>query len=70
MDCRGCRYYKNLADNHCLVCDGSSYTKPTNYDRIRSMDDVELAEFLAGTWNKIYNYLDWLDWLKQEAKDG
>ena len=40
----------------------------TNADRIRAMSDEELAEFLAGTWNKIYNCLDWLDWLKQEVK--
>lgn len=43
MDCKGCRYYKNLADNHCIGCDGSGYTKPSNADRIRAMSDEELA---------------------------
>ena len=47
MDCRGCRYYHNLADNHCLVCDGSGYTRPSNADRIRSKGDEELAEFFG-----------------------
>lgn len=47
MDCRGCRYYHNLADNHCLVCDGSGYTRPSNADRIRSKSDEELAEFFG-----------------------
>lgn len=71
MDCIGCRYYHNLADNHCFVCDGSGYTRPSNADRIRSMSDEELAEFLGdndsnfpiGDHRKM-----WLDWLRQEAE--
>ena len=46
MNCTGCRYYHNLADNHCLVCDGSGYTRPSNADRIRAKSDEELAEWL------------------------
>ena len=46
MDCSGCRYYKNLVDNHCLSCDGSGYKKPSNGDRIRAMMDEELAEWI------------------------
>lgn len=80
MDCRGCRYYKNLADNHCIGCDGSRYTKPSNADRIRSMTDEELAELLVSTdgdfppncegvpVRKLEAY--WLDWLKREVNDG
>lgn len=45
MDCRGCRYYHNLADTHCFVCDGSGYTRPSNADRLRAMTDEELAKF-------------------------
>lgn len=40
--------------------------KQTNADRIRSMSDEEMAEFLTGC------ELDketWLDWLKQEAEE-
>lgn len=47
MNCTGCRYYHNLADNHCLVCDGSGYTRPSNADRIREKSDEELAEFFG-----------------------
>lgn len=40
-------------------------------DKIRSMTDEELAEYLR--WhNDLYsrNGMDWLDWLRQEATDG
>ena len=47
MNCTGCRYYHNLADNHCLVCDGSGYTRPSNADHIRVKSDEELAEFFG-----------------------
>ncbi len=55
-------------------------TKPiTNADRIRSMNDEELAEFMwAGCDNitqeackRHAGCVDcWLDWLKEEATDG
>ena len=85
MDCRGCRYYHNLADNHCFACDGSGYTRPSNADRIRAMTDEELAEFMchsvspSGTVNCSsceaqgfcrMGHNGWLDWLRQEASDG
>ena len=38
----------------------------TNADRIRAYTDEELAEFLE---DHCYQY-GWLDWLKQEVKDG
>lgn len=72
MDCRGCRYYKNLADNHCIGCDGSRYTKQTNADRIRSMTDEELAEWLCDIagWLPMYEgkMHPILDWLKEESE--
>ena len=43
----------------------------TNGDRIRAMTDEELADYLR--WhNDLYsrNGMDWLDWLKQPAKEG
>lgn len=61
------------------------FCKPTNADRIRSMTDEELAEFLwsigASPFNgavfingkPIFSTADgnkWLDWLKQECADG
>lgn len=42
----------------------------TNADRIRAMTDEELADYLR--WhNDLYsrNGMDWLDWLKEEAKE-
>ena len=47
----------------------------TNADRIRSMTDEELARFLdnhGSLWGAdiVSTADDWLDWLKQEAKDG
>jgi len=48
---------------------------PTNADRIRSMTDEELADLLYATMrgdNICDPYSgrdDWLDWLKQEAKE-
>ena len=57
---------------HCEECEKykSKYTK-TNADKIRSMSDEELADYLR--WhNDLYsrNGMDWLDWLRQEATDG
>jgi len=39
----------------------------TNGDKIRRMNDEELAELLTKYRNDYY--LETLDWLKQEAKD-
>ena len=75
---------------HCCVlhntrCKCEDYnprnSKPiTNADRIRSMTDEKLADFLAGiehdtccapTYLGNGTYIEnWLDWLKQEAKEG
>lgn len=47
----------------------------TNADRIRQMTDEELAEFLQdvamqGGIELGGRLTTWLDWLKEEAKDG
>lgn len=71
MICDTCKKYPCDMDgtklwHHCFAY--SPKPKPiTNADHLRGMSDEELAEFLSGSWNKIYNYLDWLDWLKEEA---
>lgn len=80
MDCRGCRYYHNLADNHCLGCDGSGYTRPSNADRIRAMTDEELSQViyllrlnalrLEGFEGEIETKEEVLDWLRGEADNG
>lgn len=44
--------------------------KQTNADRIRAMSDEELAEWLFQAWHSSwYTLQEWLDWLKQEAKE-
>lgn len=49
-------------------------TKQTNADRIRSMTDEELAEYLDGVCHDLWQMFVkdpkkmWLDWLKQESK--
>lgn len=42
--------------------------KQTNADRIRSMTDEELADWLVMNGNG-EDYKSWLDWLRQEAKE-
>lgn len=66
--CDRCKEYARC----CLNYDGdncrrSRTVEPTNADRIRSMTDEELAEWLEDRFQLPINGL-WLDWLKQEAK--
>lgn len=47
---------------------------PTNAERLRSMSDEELAEFLetlcpSYKWTLALNGMTWLDWLGQEASE-
>ena len=43
----------------------------TNADRIRSMSDEEIAEWASAiTLDEFGDKKDWLNWLKQEAKDA
>lgn len=65
MDCRGCKYYHNLADNHCLVCDGSGYTRPSKADRIRAKSDEELA-----TWVETIAGCDLCPMLDEQCSGG
>ncbi len=51
--CKGCKYENQ--DEHlepCIYCDGTKqgdkYRRMTNADRIRSMSDEELADFIVG----------------------
>jgi hypothetical protein len=48
---------------------GFTAAKPmTNADRIRNMDDYDLAIFLENVSCKHADTESWLDWLKQEAE--
>lgn len=67
-----CTYYKH---NISIVrgC-GNGKPKPhTNADRIRNMTDEELARWIHQTRHNPLedrNYREWLEWLKQEYKNG
>ena len=53
--------------SECPKCDGALRGE-TNGDKIRSMNDEELAEYLEDFSDRYYRYdKSWLDWLKQEA---
>lgn len=75
--CDRCKEYARC----CLNYDGgncrrSRTVEPTNADRIRSMTDEELAKKISGiesfalTCGGGWPPEKWLDWLKQEVKDG
>ena len=78
-----CKVCANADNEYCFACDNGNQFKPmTNEDRIRSMTDEELAEFMChnvsnGTVNCAFcaaaefcrmGHNGWLDWLKEEAK--
>ena len=65
-----CHHNSNSRDNEpCCRCD----SRQTNADRIRSMSDEELAEFLAVhdlglKGNDLPMLTDWLEWLQSEVE--
>ena len=76
-----CDKCKNEDDiSLCSRCeDGSEYIKRTNADRIRSMSDEELAEFLCKVKSD-YQWLEhefpseeeseeWVEWLQSEVEE-
>lgn len=76
--CRGCiRYMKSCSGMSKRLCEKHKLRIPiTNADRIRSMSDEELAKKISGiesfalTCGGGWPPEKWLDWLKQEVKDG
>jgi hypothetical protein len=54
------------------VIDGKGIHKQTNADRIRSMTDEELAEYISELIRNSHEYMtgegDWLIWLQSEAE--
>ena len=75
-DCRKCKhnYKPPTCEPKCnRMCDGESDFEPiTNADRIRSMSDEELAEYLSSLIRNGHEYLtgegDWRQWLQSEAE--
>ena len=86
--CKNCRYYGSVTTTdtrwYCArtiaevdpnaSCEYWKTAKQTNADRIRSMTDEELAEFLEKTQKEAWlmctlSKKGWLDWLKEEVKE-
>ena len=83
MICIGCTYAKDIREEWCF-CDHynapihctfatcehwKSRKEKTNGDRIRSMTDEELAEFIYKLDNCEDSINWWIDWLKQEVEE-
>ena len=86
--CDRCEEYARCVWNYdSNSCRRIRTVEPTNADRIRSMTDEELAEFLYNVWEEQDTFSKevcercgdtdigcqpncWLNWLRQEVKDG
>ena len=73
MKCINCNSYFSFDELYKTKI--AEIVKPqTNADRIRSMTDEELAEYLDGVCHDLWQMFVadpqkmWLDWLKQEAE--
>lgn len=74
---RNCKFYSDMSD-YAELCKDFEYKKQTNADRIRTMTDEELAEFLKDVkedyqWkNPDYPSEDdfgaWVEWLQSEVE--
>lgn len=72
-NCNLCKEYQSGIA--CTYCDdGSEFAKMSNADRIRAMNDEELAEFLVDVETHGYydqsvsGTLEMIDWLQSEAE--
>ena len=81
--CKLCKYENcSMESKECIGCKQNAvdkYTRITNADRIRSMSDEELAEFLCKVKSD-YQWLEhefpseeesgeWEEWLKSEVEE-
>ena len=80
--CNTCKYSSHITS--LLVCDFSDRPTPSesccaawertehrmsNAERIRMMDDAELAEFLnSSIMDYPFNKEEWLNWLREDAE--
>ena len=71
--CKLCKYeHCSMESKECLGCTQNAtdkYKRMTNADRIRSMSDEELAEFLANfAWDNEPTKKETYEWLQSEAE--
>ena len=77
--CKGCKYEKCSEDSkECRGCKQNAvdkYTKMTQADRIRSMSDEELAEWLTSITDDAQSDAEskcdyqWSEWLQSEVEE-
>lgn len=74
-ECRNCLWLYHMVTynptapcSECLDHDKWQTTNPSNADRIRSMTDEELAEWLEDRFPLPSNGL-WIDWLREEVTE-
>lgn len=71
--CKLCKYENySIESKECVGCKQNAvdkYTRMTNADRIRSMSDEELAEFLANfAWDNEPGVDETFKWLQSEVE--
>ena len=68
--CKLCKYENcSMESKECMGCKQNAvdkYTRITNADRIRSMSDEELAEFLCPSEEECG---EWVEWLQSEVEE-
>ena len=74
MSCKSCVHKEFCPDAFTVASEMCNGAKQTNADRIRSMTDEELAEWVWGAESAGRAYgprgkKAWLDWLKQECEE-
>lgn len=76
LKCINCNSYFNFDELYNRRIGAALKPKPlTNADRIRTMSDEEMAEYLDGMCHDLWQMFVkdskkmWLDWLKQEVDD-
>ena len=81
VDCKECKNYniceiRKMVEGKLKHCQSYEQKKPqTNAERIRAVNDEELAEFLVSIEKDTKNYRTWgsapccLLWLKSEVKE-
>ena len=69
-ECKLCKYENySMESKECMGCKQNvvdKYTRITNADRIRSMSDEELAEFLCPSEEECG---EWVEWLQSEVEE-
>lgn len=71
-ECENCKKYDDCRNGSGLVWPCGAYRPKivTNADRIRSMTDEELAQFLGDEPPYFATYKQYIDWLRKPIESG